>query len=488
MILHDLIETLTVDSITGPQKIRLFDEWADVLNCPDPIVLCIAGEGSGKSLHAGLYLSARLIYDRVKHPEHEHPLYWVVGADFEDARKDFDYFYQFQLQLDNVAEASVPGHFDQQAVVITKMGQTIKTISSYDFTKIARDEPMGIVGAEASRWYAETFERCEGRLIRQYPHSWGFFSGSPEASFGWFKDVATFAEGPNDRSIRSFFIPSWCNLAKYPGGRDDPAILRAEAGRSPQKFAERFGAKFVPPRGLVCHSFNYTLHVDTFLDVDPDLPIYLGIDPGGIVYSVLFVQFTPDGEIHVVDEIYAHRWPHSQVINEFEGHPWRHLVEGGAIDVASKQPQNAMPISLNEWFNDTGLNLWAQKHDVESTVERLYWALSPNPNTGRPRLRINPRCAGLISEMGGGPSPVPDGGAWMRFETATGIGVPMRKNDHSCKALAYLLQGPYGIMAYNRATEESMPVSYVGNELYSNKRDVSILRDDSVSYTRSTRG
>ena len=437
---------------------RVFPEWQAVLNSNAPNKLVVGGEGSGKSLHAGLYLTCRSIYDI----QFGKQLYWVVGADYEDARKDFDYFADFQQQLDNIQLLSRPTHRDQQCTLVTKTGHTIVTISSYDFTKIARDEPFGIVGAEVSRWFPETFERCEGRLLRNYPYAWGFFSGSPESSLGWFADVAKFGQGPNDRGLRSYFIPSWCNLLKYPGGREDPAIKRAEAGRSPQKFRERFGAEFVTPKSLVCHPFRYNLHVDGELEYDPSTPVYLGIDPGGIVYAVLFVQFTADGEIHVLDEIYAYRWPHEAVINEYKSNILKPAVEGGSIDIAATQTQNAMPIAYDAWFQDTGLILYAQKHAVDDTVERLLWALAPNPNTGRARLRIHPRCTGIVSEMGGGPSPVPDGGSWMRYEHGNGLGVPMRKNDHACKALGYLLAGPYSWLASARARQQAESVSYIG--------------------------
>ena len=451
------LDALSVDTPKGLAGLHRFKEWVEVLMCTDPIVLAVAGEGSGKSMHAGLWLSAGQLYDS----QLGQFLYWVVGADFEDARKDFEYYKNFQAQLDNIEQLSMPSHRDQQCYLRTKTGHETYTISSYDFTKIARDEPMRVVGAEVSRWYQETFDRCEGRLIRNYPHSRGFFSGSPESSLGWLPDVAKYAQGPNDRGVRSFFIPSWCNLAKYPGGREDPAIKRVEAGRSPQKFAERFGAVFVPPRGLVCHTFRTNQHVDWQLEYDPMFPVYIAVDPGGIVYSLLFVQFTQDGEIHVLDEIYAHRWSHEAVINEFKANPLFSVVEGGAIDVASKQPQNAMPVSYQEWANDTGLNLWAEKHAVDDSIERLYWALANNPNTGRPRLSIHPRCLGLISEMGGGPSPIPDGGPWMRFEHRDGLGPPMRKNDHSCKALAYLLAGPYASLASDVYATRTESVSYL---------------------------
>lgn len=452
-----ILDNTTVDTPLGTRAVQRFTEWLDVMYSPDPIVLAVAGEGSGKSLHAGMWLSAGQLFDS----QFGNFLYWVVGADFEDARKDFDYYVTVQEQLDNIDTLSRPAARDQQCYLRTKTGHETYTISSYDVTKVARDEPMRIVGAEVSRWEQETFERCEGRLIRNYPRARGFFSGSPETSLGWLPDVSKFAVGPNERGIRSFTIPSWCNLAKYPGGRNDPAILRVEAGRSPQKFAERFGAAFVPPKGMVCHNFRTNLHVDTQLKYDPALPVYIGIDPGGIVYAVLFVQFTPEGEIHILDQIYVHRWPHAAVINEYHANDLSAVVAGGAIDVASKQPQNAMPVCYEEWYKDTGLDLWAEKHAVDDSVERLYWALSTNPNTGRPRLRIHPQCTGLIAEMGGGPSPVPDGGPWMRYESVHGIGAPKRENDHACKALAYLLLGPYAYMESETREYRHETVSYL---------------------------
>ena len=449
---------LTVDTYHGPTPIRRFPEWEEVIDSRASIKIIAGGEGSGKSMTAGEYLAIRTYYD-LQWGRH---LYWIVGADYEDARKDFDYFADFMEQLEGIAKLQRPSHKDQQCVLITTTGHEIVTISSYDFTKIARDEPFGIIGAEVSRWFPETFLRCEGRLLRNFPHAWGFFGGSPESSQGWFADTCKQGQGPNERGLRSYFIPSWCNTLKYPGGREDPAIKRAEAGRSPQKFRERFGAEFVAPRGLVCYSFRYDLHVDFEVEYDPTLPVYLAIDPGGVVYSVLFVQFTNDGEVHVLDEIYAYRWTHEAVVNEFKSNSLSPVTIGGAIDVASKQPQNAMPISIEEWYNDTGLTLYAQHNAVDDTVERLLWALSPNPNTGRARLRVRPECRGLISEMGGGESPVPDGGPWMRFEHNTGLGAPMRKNDHSCKALGYLLAGPYSYLASERALKAPVAVSYLG--------------------------
>ena len=69
--------------------------------------------------------------------------------------------------------------------------------------------------------------------------------------------------------------------------------------------------------------------------------------------------------------------------------------------------------------------------------------------------------------MGGGASPIPAGGAWMRDESKAGLGPPMRRNDHACKALAYLLAGPYGQQAYDMALNNFESISYIGDSIYS---------------------
>jgi hypothetical protein len=78
---------------------------------------------------------------------------------------------------------------------------------------------------------------------------------------------------------------------------------------------------------------------------------------------------------------------------------------------------------------------------------------------------------------------VPDGGAWMRYESKAGLGPPMRRNDHASKALAYLLAGPYGQQAFDMALDKFESVSYVGDSIYTSRHRV-----DSADYIRRTSG
>jgi hypothetical protein len=427
----------TVYQVCSELDIELSPEWQEVMYDDTYAKVSMGGEGSAKSFHAGLYLVCKLYYDPLVS---DGTLYWIVGQDFEDAQKEFKYAFDFLTTLDYIDKKSMPGDKTSQWWMITKGGQRIETISAYDPTKIAREDPQGLVGAEFTRLSLEAFNRCMGRIARRMgKHSWGFYSGSYESSLGWLPDLIKQISGPNTLNMRAFKIPSWSNLFYYPGGRQDPAILLEELRNSPSRFMERFGADPAPPRGLIFHEFRNHLHVDANMRYDTDSPVYLFIDPGDTVYCVEFVQLI-DGECRVLEEVYAAHWTHDQVINEAKSRPGWPLVKGGTIDVAARQAHMGLPRPIEEWWKDTGIHLLAKKYTIEDTIEKVRHALAINPHTGRPRLRVHPSCQGLISEMGGGSSPVDNGGPWIRTISSGGFGPPSNKNDHACKAMGYGLQ------------------------------------------------
>lgn len=442
------------------EYVTVYPDWRQAFYSSSPNILAMGGEGSGKSYMAALFATCHSVVDAA----HGAKLYWVIGNAFEDARKEFDYILDFQEQMGNVHRKTVSDILHKQCTLRTKTGQLFVTISCDDPTRIAREEPDGIVGCEVAAWRQSAFTRALTRLVRRYGRSWGFFTGSFESSLGWLPDLFKVAQGPNDMAIRSYSIPTWANRKIYPLGREDPGIKRAEASMSPSAFQERFGGVPVPARAVILSEFRAHRHIDPELDYDFSQPVYLAVDPGSKVYAVLFCQFARNGEIWVVDEVYVERLSHEQVISICKDKPGWHLVrkdDAGTIDVAAKQPHMGMPMPIEEWARTTGCMLWAQRCEVDDSIGALRHALSDNPLSGRPRLRVHPRCLGLISEMGGGPSPIEGGGPWRRYETAQGLGPPIPQNDHACKALAYLLQAPRYSGAIRPETEALAPVSSV---------------------------
>ena len=417
----------------GLLNLTLSPEQGGVFWNPGRVRIVAGGEGSGKSFLGALSSIIRTSAEQANQGFEGTQYGWIIGADFEDANEEIKQARDFAITLgiyDRV-RSSFPTAQDSQKILALKTGVIMKTVSAYDPTKLGREEPDFIVGCEVSRWETEAWLRAYGRLARKFPRAWGIFTGSFETSVGWFPEVWKQGQGANELDIVSFSLPSWSNPVRYPGGRADPAIIQQEKVSTPERFMERFGGRPAPPRDAVLPEFRPTLHVAPDLELDTKQPVYLFIDPGTHVYAVLFVQLI-NGEARVIDEVYAHGWTHAQVTSAcMNKEAWKYVREG-VMDVAGRQNHSGLGTPQAAWFNETGLTIRSQYCKVEQTVERLRSILSVNPISGKPYLRIHPRCRGIISEMGGTASPVEGGGIW-RMKG----GFPDNHNDHSCKALGY---------------------------------------------------
>ena len=221
---------------------------APILNSRKRFVLVAGGEQAGKSMVASKFLLQKFLED-------ESPgLYWLVAADYERTRAEFEYLTEDFAKLGILAE--VTKRVDPGRIVLSD-GTRIETKSAKDPRTLAMRAPNGIVGCEASQLDLETFHRMVGRCAPK--KGWLFLGGTFESSLGWYPQTFTAWEsGVNDE--QSFSLPSYSNYHLYPGGRDDPEIKRLEAFSSDDFFMERIEGKPVPPRGLVFNEFRASIH------------------------------------------------------------------------------------------------------------------------------------------------------------------------------------------------------------------------------------
>lgn len=417
---------------------------------------------------------------------------WFMGADFEDAYKEVVGTHPADLSVVNLADrlgildrvgSTISTHPDQRCKIhlsskashgFPAVDLSIETISGYDPLKIGRDEPDFLVGCEVSRWETrELWDRAQGRLARKYPKAWGYFSGSPETDRGWFSEIWNLGQGPNEIGLKSFRMDSSSNRVLYPLGRDDPAIIALRNSMSAERFAARHEGRFITPLDAVLPEFKVMLHVWPIQYVE-GYPAYVMIDPGTKVCAVLFVQLVGQ-EVHVLDEVYVHQQSYEQVIQSTMMSPFWKYVREGTIDVAGRAHVFGQGSPEEAWFRDTGLQLRSAYHKLEHTVERLRSVLAINPISQRPRLLVHPRCRGLISELGGGPTPIPGGGLWRVGPT----GSPRSDNCDALKALGYGLLSYLGttrpdVRDFDLTDEEDTGVSYLGPA----KRQSSPILDD----------
>jgi len=329
---------------------------------------------------------------------------------------------------------------------VTKTGQIIETKTSDDIRKLAAVAPDGIIMAEAAQQDYESYLRCVGRVAER--RGWLLMSGTFEGSLGWYAEMFNNWESPiNVEGGVAYSLPSWENQTIYPGGRNDPEILRLERvfERVEGLFEERIGARPIPPHNLVFREFRTRVHVNPKVVFDPLLPVYLGVDPsaGSNPYAVLACQFHPHlretphpdpiDYCYIIDELYETGKIGEEVIALAMKKPWWKNVKGGAIDEEA-------PDERKRWLRIGHLNLVSKKIPQLNGIRREKSFLYFNPERKEPpHIQIASGVKGITFEYGHYKRDVP------KDEDHEMKAVPRSDQpNHSIKALWYLLIARYG--------------------------------------------
>ena len=410
-------------------------EQRRILDSPYRFTLVAGGEQAGKSLMASKYLLSRFAETEGK------GLFWLVAADYERTRAEFEYLVDDFARLGLLKEASKrvdPGH------LVLADGTRIETKSAKDPRTLAMRAPNGILGCEASQLDLETFYRLRGRCAPK--RVWLFLSGTFEGSLGSYPQMFTAWANGADKDARAYSLPSYTNVHLYPGGATDPEILRLRDFSSDDFYMERIEGKPSPPQGLVFPEFRPDAHIAD-VEYEKDVPVHLWMDPGYAgAYAIEVIQVKGD-QIQVIDEIYEQGLVTDDMIDIAMSRPWWPDVQFGVIDVGGTQHQ-AMASPAEMWLNQAGLYLSSQKVRINEGTERLKGWLKIDSKTHAPRLVIAPHCHGILSEFGVVPNPF-DGQTrayrWKTDRDGNIVGdVPEDKNNHGVKALIYGLVDRFG--------------------------------------------
>ena len=405
-----------------------------ILNSDKRFILVAGGEQAGKSMVASKFLLQKFLTD-------ESPgLYWLVAADYERTRAEFEYLSQDFAKIGILAEVSKrvdPGR------IILSDGTRIETKSAKDPRTLAMRAPNGIVGCEASQLDLETFYRLRGRCAPKA--GWLFLGGTFESSLGWYPQTfSTWESGVGEE--QSYSLPSYSNFHLYPGGREDPEIKRLEAFASDDFFMERIEGRPVPPRGVVFNEFRASIHSGE-VDYVPNEPVHIWMDPGYAGgYALEAVQIIDD-TVRVFDEIYEIGLVTEEMADIAMAKPWWKDVQYGVIDIAGRQHQ-AMPAPAEVWLSKTGLYLASEKVPINDGTERLKSFLKVDPISGYPRITIDVSCKGVLSEFGAVPNPFNNqtqAYRWKHDREGNIVGnTPEDRYNHGIKALIYGLVHHFG--------------------------------------------
>jgi len=397
--------------------------------------LIAGGERAGKSKTNAEELEGHWWVDNL--PNKRPGLFWLLGDDYEACRGEWEHLALDFGKLEIIQELTKnidPG------LMVLKDGTRIVTKSAKYPEKIATTAPDAILLCEAAQLAYEIFLRSRGRLAEK--RGWLSAAGTFEEEdyVGWYRELYELGQGFNLLELRSFSLPTWSNTVIFPLGRNDPELKKLEASMPKDRFRERFGGEPSPRADRTIPEFVNAYHVKE-CPFDRNTAVELAIDPGYHgAYAVEIVQKQGDG-FAVIDEIYIQGHVTKDIIYICKKREWWEAVIGGAIDIAGTQHQG-MASPTETWLTDAGVSLVSKKVNIEDGIELLRTHMKIHPETGKPTFYIDPKCRGLIAELGGGKSPVEGGGIWIRDKIT---GQPLAKNDHACKAVIYLLANKFGL-------------------------------------------
>jgi len=423
----------------------LSPEQERVVRCCEREVLVGGGERGGKSFISADYLNVRFWED---------DLYWITGRDYDRTHAEFEYTAKAMLQLGAVKAEAVHTPANSQWYMKLQTGAIIKTWSLKDWLKVGSEAPGGIIICEVAQITHPEYMRVRDRTAEK--RGWVLGSGTFESSLGWFPELWKQYQLPAQPG-KSFSLPTWSNKVVYPEGFEDAEIQRLKGLYPEDYFNERFGGIPCPPHGLVFPEFRYMVHVKE-MPIE-DAPIYLFIDPGYAgAYAVEVVQVTSD-TVSIVEEIYEQGLVTEQIIDICMQKPWWRLVAGGVVDIAARQHQ-AMPAVVEIWASKAKLVLQSNAVAEDAGRERLHTFLTVNPLDHQPRIFIDPRCRGILSEFGACPNPFTNEAApykWREDRAGMVVGsAPEDRNNHGIKALIYGLVDKFGYVSRSMGSKSGV--------------------------------
>lgn len=420
---------------TGPQKQTTFrlveyrptPRQADFHASYATVLQLVGAEGAGKSQVTAAEITACVPWS---------DLVYLVGQTYDNTHPEFNYLVEMLMSLGalDIDQVSQPKQGSWEMTTVTGCRIVTLSVERGAASIIARGEQPDIIAL------------CEAGIITSY----GVFLsavrrarrrrgrvilvGTLKDDFGWYASlVDELTPAGNVWRGETVNLPAWTNTHLYPGGRDDPEIKYLEATMPPDEFLRTVAAEKVPSRALIFPEFSYSQHVRD-CPYDPDLPVYIWIDPGYYpsAYVVLAAQFHGP-EVWLIDELYLHQHTHQQVIDQARKRRWWSNVRRAVIDFAGRQ-HHSEKSAEEVWRHYAGIKPASQQVGILDGIARHRSFLGPTP-----RLFHDPRCAGTLAEYKQYKRPTDRDG----HPTAD---LPRDQHNHAMKAIAYGLVDRFGFV------------------------------------------
>lgn len=330
-------------------------------------------------------------------------LIWLVAADYDMTRQEFIYLSEAAvscgLAMEKDVRLSMSKYSPSSMRSIT--GCIVETRTLADFRKLASKAPDLLIICEPGLIdnLQAVMELVWGRVSEK--RGMVMLGGtSDKASEEWYELWSRWAN-PNPEGAKAFSVPTWQNTYTFPKGREDREFKVYEEMWGTESLMAHFGGVPAAPYNLVLRgTWSERVHVDENCIWLPSRPTEIAIDPNYSApnaYTVECLQWDlATGDIFMVDEISESGLDHAAVIAMAKEREWFPHVFGGTIDPFAEGHHFGNAIPATYWLP---LPLrFDHRPKVATSVQALKEALRIRPETGTPRMKVNPACTRFREE------------------------------------------------------------------------------------------
>lgn len=413
-------------------------------------------------------------------------VYWLVGMDYDATEREFRYVEADFLEL-GLLKRTVKKYYPGTLQILGGEGKKVviaevKTKSAKDFQTLRKEAPSGIAACEGSQLDIFAFERL---TERQAPaQAWLMMTGTMERGKTWYAQLAR-EWGMSGPDKAWFQIKSSGNTFTFPGGEENAELLKQKADMPVSLYQERFEGIPQTPTGAVFPEFQAGLHVSAVEHI-PGVQVQVWEDPGygsDSAHVMLAIQIV-DNQIRVIDEIYVNGMTTDNIIKDIMRQKvWYRDVEVRVGDPHYGPQRHGGKSSVDDiWAAlEPQIRSKGKREKLNPRLERIRAMLIPD-QYGAPKVLVNPRCQGLLSEVGLCNNPIDKREHLYLYKVDSNGEIigdePIDKHNHAFEAFGrglYFNYGPVGDVSKVAGAGRRYRSSFYGR----NRKKPATTRDSS---------
>lgn len=319
--------------------------------------------------------------------------WWIVGPTYKLGEKEFRVIWDDYKKLKLLDKCTTKNYNVNQGQMrlVTPWNAVIEVVSAEKPDSLVGEGLDGVIMSEAARHSMRTWSQIIEPALSDKRGS-AIFPSTPKG-FNWFKGLYDLGQMRDQfPDYQSWTFPTWTNKAMYPGGYNDPELVRIRSTVSKQFWDQEYAGEFTSFEGQIYPEFRENIHVKK-IEYNPAFKNYLAFDFGYVdPFCCYDIMVDPSN-----DDVYV--WREYQVTHQST---WTHAH-------AIKNRVNPEGYHVNAMYGDpSGADEIATLALVLGIVyaERVPWSQGVEaikrwlqPVEGKPKLFIDESCIHLRRQL-----------------------------------------------------------------------------------------